>query len=241
VQITYHARMARTPDIGGYFEQLTKRGRGGRRTVEPGTDDGTTTPTTTTPTTTVPDGGSPSITERVRDAVVKGREVAKRTADRVRGGSGTSTAKPAKPTEAVVTVEYTPALDGDPDPGDVVWVWVPYEEDATQGKDRPVVVIGRRGDSLVGVPLTTKQHDNEAQVEVGAGDWDPKRRVSYARIWRMLDIDAGTMRREGAVLERDRFDRIIAAVDQYYEVRRAPTPSTGGARRGSRRVDDDDY
>ena len=234
--------MARTPDIGGYFEQLTKRGRGGRRTVEPGTADGdSSTTSSTTNTTSAPGRGSPSITERVRDVVVKGREVAKRTADRARGRS--SSAKPttpAKPTEAVVTVEYTPALDGDPDPGDVVWVWVPFEEDPTQGKDRPVVVIGRRGSSLVGVPLTTKQHDNEAQVEVGSGDWDPKRRVSYARIWRMLDIDAASMRREGAVLERDRFDRIITAVDQYYDVRRVEAPTGGGGRRGQA-VEDDDY
>ena len=44
-----------------------------------------------------------------------------------------------------MTVEYTPSLDGDPDPGEIVWAWVPYEDDPTQGKDRPVVVIGRRG------------------------------------------------------------------------------------------------
>jgi hypothetical protein len=234
--------MARTPDIGGYFEQLTKRGRGGRRTVEPGA--GTTTGSSTGTASGARDSGSPSITERVRDVVVKGREVAKRTADRARGGAASAKpATPAKPTEAVVTVEYTPALDGDPDPGDVVWVWVPYEEDPTQGKDRPVVVIGRRGGSLVGVPLTTKQHDNEAQVEVGSGDWDPKRRVSYARIWRMLDVDAASMRREGAVLERDRFDRIITAVDQYYDVRRVAAPTGGGgSRRGrGRAVEDDDY
>ena len=138
-------------------------------------------------------------------------------------------------------MEYTPALDGDPDPGDVVWVWVPYEEDPTQGKDRPVVVIGRRGSSLVGVPLTTKQHDDEAQVEVGSGDWDPKRRVSYARIWRMLDVDPAPMRREGAMLERDRFDRIITAVDQYYDVRRVEAPAGVAVAAAAGRSSDDDY
>ncbi len=58
-------------------------------------------------------------------------------------------------------------MDGDPDPGEVVWTWVAFEEDPEQGKDRPIVVIGRRGSKLVGVPLTSKQHDNEAQVAVG--------------------------------------------------------------------------
>ena len=34
------------------------------------------------------------------------------------------------------------ALDGEPDPGEVVWAWVPYEDDPAQGKDRPVLVVG---------------------------------------------------------------------------------------------------
>jgi hypothetical protein len=88
-------------------------------------------------------------------------------------------AKPSKPSAATrdiddtrVQVEYSPCLDGDPDPGEVVWTWVPYEDDPSQGKDRPVVIIGRRGGSLVGVPLTSKRHDNEPQVSVGTGSWD---------------------------------------------------------------------
>ena len=47
-------------------------------------------------------------------------------------------------------IEYSPHLDGDADPGEVVWTWVPYEEDRSVGKDRPVAIIGRRGDMLVG-------------------------------------------------------------------------------------------
>lgn len=121
------------------------------------------------------------------------------------------------PPEGVVTIEYSPRIDGDPDPGEVVWTWVPFEEDPDQGKDRPVVVIGRRNRSLVGVPLTTRRNDREAQIAIGTGDWDPKRRPSYARIWRMLDIDADRTRREGAVLERGRFDAVITAVDAYYD------------------------
>jgi len=122
--------------------------------------------------------------------------------------------------ESVVNVEYAPCIDGDPDPGEIVWAWVPFEEDPTQGKDRPVVVIGRSGGRMVGVPLTSKPDDREAQVCVGTGPWDPKRRTSYARIWRMIDFEASGMRREGAVLERKRFDQIVNAVDRYYKIRR---------------------
>jgi PemK-like, MazF-like toxin of type II toxin-antitoxin system len=115
---------------------------------------------------------------------------------------------------AGVQVEYDPHLDGDPDPGEVVWTWVPYEDDPSQGKDRPVVVIGRQGAHLVGVPLTSKQHDNEPQVSVGTGPWDRNGRESFAKLERLLCIDADQVRREGAVLDRDRFDAVVAGVQR---------------------------
>ena len=119
---------------------------------------------------------------------------------------------------AGVHIEYEPNLDGDPDPGEVVWAWVSFEEDPDQGKDRPVVIIGRRGSLLVGVPLTTKRDDREPQVEVGTGDWDPQHRVSYARIWRLYDVDPHAMRREGAIVTPQTFVDIVKAVDRYYDV-----------------------
>ena len=42
--------------------------------------------------------------------------------------------------------EYSPELDHDPDPGEIVWTWVAFEEDASVGKDRPVAVVGRTDD-----------------------------------------------------------------------------------------------
>ena len=81
----------------------------------------------------------------------------------------------ARPVLGDLRIEYTPQLDGDPDPGEVVWTWVPFEEDHTLGKDRPVVIIGRRGDVLSGVALTTKNHGYGA-VEVGTGEWDSRHR-----------------------------------------------------------------
>lgn len=115
---------------------------------------------------------------------------------------------PSAPGDLVI--EYSPSLDGDADPGEVVWTWVAYEDDPAQGKDRPVVVIGRRGERLVAVALTSKQHDNEDQVAVGAGPWDREGRPSYAKVERLLDIDAAAVRREGAILERRTFDAVVA-------------------------------
>jgi hypothetical protein len=108
--------------------------------------------------------------------------------------------------------EYSPELDGDPDPGEVVWTWVPYEEDPTQGKDRPVVIVGRRRRTMVGVALTSKRRDDDSQVPVGTGAWDREGRPSYAKIDRLLEIDPEQVRREGAVLPQRTFDELVVAV-----------------------------
>ena len=122
---------------------------------------------------------------------------------------------------ADVVIEYNPSLDGDADPGEVVWTWVPYEDDPSQGKDRPVLIVGRRGSGLagsglVGVALTSKQHDREPQVEVGTGPWDREGRTSYAKLERLLAVDPTQVRREGAVLGKRRFDEVIAGLERLH-------------------------
>lgn len=117
-------------------------------------------------------------------------------------------------------VAYAPQSDGQPDPGEVVWGWVPYEEDASRGKDRPVLLIGRRGPQWLGLMLTSKDHDRDVTGDeragrhwrdVGTGDWDRERRPSEVRLDRLIVLDEHAIRREGAALGRDIFDQVIAA------------------------------
>jgi hypothetical protein len=219
--LIYDPNMARDIDVGGLFDKLIKGGvRKPASQPAPSHRRRAATKTSTS-------------RGRVRDVLRKGTTTAKRVATKAKS-SRFRGRRTSLPPEGVVTVEYSPRIDGDPDPGEVVWTWVPYEEDPEQGKDRPVVVIGRRGRSLVGVPLTTKPNDREAQISIGSGDWDPKRRQSWARVWRMLDIDPDRTRREGAILSKARWNQVVAAVDQYYEIRHAPTGK-------SVRSDDADY
>lgn len=131
-------------------------------------------------------------------------------------------AKPASPAPTThsrdgVVIEYSPNIDGDPDPGEVVWTWVPYEDDPSQGKDRPVIIIGRHGKYLAAVPLTSKRHDNELQIPVGTGPWDREGRQSYAKVERVLDVDPNQVRREGAVLQRKHFDAVVEGVRQVQQ------------------------
>ncbi|HET9548231.1 MAG TPA: type II toxin-antitoxin system PemK/MazF family toxin [Desertimonas sp.] len=126
----------------------------------------------------------------------------------------------AEPTARVVStdvrIEYTPHLDGDPDPGEVVWAWIPFEDDPTLGKDRPVVIIGRHGAVLSGVALTSK--DRDGWVDVGTGEWDSKQRRSYAKVDRLLDLDPHAVRREGSILNRRQFDQVVDAVVRIHAV-----------------------
>lgn len=121
---------------------------------------------------------------------------------------------------ADVAITYQPERDGDPDPGEVVWTWIPYEDDPTQGKDRPVVVIGVTGADLVVVPMSSQDHegrrDEDEWVEVGRGEWDRDGRVSHADVDRLLRVAPGVVRREGAILDRDDFDRVVRAARDWH-------------------------
>lgn len=56
----------------------------------------------------------------------------------------------------VPRMEWAADADGQPDPGEVVWTWVPFEEDHSRGKDRPVLLIGRDGRWLL-LPAADQQ------------------------------------------------------------------------------------
>lgn len=109
---------------------------------------------------------------------------------------------------------YAPDPDGAADPGEVVWTWVPYEEDASVGKDRPVLVVARAGAVLYGLMLSSNpRHDGQpGWLRLGAGAWDAEQRVSHVRLDRVLELADDAIRREGAVLHKDRFDRVAQAV-----------------------------
>jgi hypothetical protein len=139
----------------------------------------------------------------------------------------------------VTPVDYAPEIDGQPDPGEVVWGWVAYEDDPAQGKDRPVLVLGRAdpadpagadGEGWLGLYLTSKDHDRDAEdearygrhwMDVGTGGWDGEGRPSEVRLDRLLFLRDDEIRREGAALERTVFDAVVLAATEYH-------PALGG-------------
>lgn len=143
---------------------------------------------------------------------------------------------------------YAPKRDGRPDPGEIVWTWVPFEDDPGRGKDRPVLVVGRDGEALLGLMLTSKDHDRDAAarvdpssarhgrrwVDIGAGAWDRHGRPSEVRVDRVLRIDPDGVRREGATLDPARFGTVVDAV----RAARGPGPAATSSwlRRLTRRL-----
>ena len=120
---------------------------------------------------------------------------------------------------------YAPEIDGEPDPGEVVWAWVPYEDDPTQGKDRPVLLLGERDGHWLGLMLSSQDHDVDAEdearygrywMDVGTGGWDAGGRPSEVRLDRLLVLERAGIRREGAALPRDVFDAVVAAAREHH-------------------------
>lgn len=120
---------------------------------------------------------------------------------------------------------YRPDNDMQPDPGEVVWTWVPYEEDRSQGKDRPVLVVAEAGSCVVVAQLTSKDHDRDAAQEafhgrywldIGVGPWDSQGRPSEVRLDRLLIVHPTRVRRQGGSLDKTRFTQVIHAIESFH-------------------------
>ncbi len=123
----------------------------------------------------------------------------------------------------VATIIYSPHPDDRPDPGEIVWTWVPFEDDPQEGKDRPVLLVGWDDGWLLGLMLSSKDHHRDAAdearfgrhwMDLGTGEWDSRRRDSEVRLDRIIRVRPDAVRREGAILDRGRFDEVARAVKE---------------------------
>ena len=129
-----------------------------------------------------------------------------------------------------IRFDYAPRRDGRPDPGEIVWAWVPYDEGDGRGKDRPVLIISRDRDTFHGLMLTSKDHDrdmaDEARhgrfwMDIGSGPWDSRGRPSEVRLDRIVRLAPDAVRREGAALDHALFDRVAREANRVRARRRS--------------------
>ncbi|HET6625788.1 MAG TPA: type II toxin-antitoxin system PemK/MazF family toxin [Nocardioidaceae bacterium] len=144
----------------------------------------------------------------------------------LRGGAAPGPV-PAQDSAGRAGNSYAPRADGRPDPGEVVWAWVAYDDDPDRGKDRPVLIIGRDGPTLLGLQLSSKDHDLDAAdearygrywMDIGSGAWDHERRPSEVRLDRLLRMREAEVRREGSALDRAVFDAVLTAAREYHDL-----------------------
>lgn len=170
---------------------------------------------------------------RQREARTSGSSAPKPSAPKPSSAKSTANSSAPKPSAPASTVasdgsdypgdyrdminfEYSPSLDGDADPGEIVWTWVPFEEDHSQGKDRPVLLVGRDGEYLLALMMTSKDHNNREHadpnyLDLGSGPWDPQGRASEVKLNRVIRVRPDAMRREGAIMPEDTFRLIERA------------------------------
>ena len=170
---------------------------------------------------------------RQREARTSGSSAPKPSASKPSSAKSTANSSAPKPSAPASTVasngsdypgdyrdminfEYSPSLDGDADPGEIVWTWVPFEEDHSQGKDRPVLLVGRDGEYLLALMMTSKDHNNREHadpnyLDIGSGPWDPQGRASEVKLNRVIRVRPDAMRREGAIMPEDTFRLIERA------------------------------
>ncbi|MCH0541579.1 type II toxin-antitoxin system PemK/MazF family toxin [Streptomyces sp. MUM 203J] len=139
--------------------------------------------------------------------------------DDIPGRFGPTATTEAAPREVgPVRTSYAPERDGDPDPGEIVWTWVPYEENDGRGKDRPVLVVAREAaGTLLAVQLSSRRRDGDHEwVALGSGPWDRAGRDSWVDLDRVLRVHEDGMRREACALDRARFDLVVGRLAARY-------------------------
>ena len=98
-----------------------------------------------------------------------------------------------------------------------------------------MVVIGRAldlpGHDLAAVMLSSREHPGDARwLLIGSGPWDAEGRASSVRVDRLLSVAPEAVRREGAALDRARFDQVAEAVTRarHGQVTTAGRPAAAG-------------
>lgn len=118
---------------------------------------------------------------------------------------------------------YAPDMDGQVDPGEVVWFWAPACASATRTANTPeteraLVVIGRHHDEILGL-LTSADNTHSGDVhwlDIGAGPWEESGKQAWVRLDRLIRIPEHAIRRQGAVIPQGRFERIAIRLRKDY-------------------------
>lgn len=108
------------------------------------------------------------------------------------------------------SIFYAPNMDGQVDPGEVVWFWVPDEKSEAKLTERALVVVGRHANLVLGlITSPNPMHAlSEKWIDIGSGPWDDAGRKSWLRLDKVIKVPETAIRRQGAVIPLQRFHLI---------------------------------
>ena len=110
-------------------------------------------------------------------------------------------------------VIYAPDMDGQVDPGEVVWYGVVRARDAAP-EMRACLIIGRNEHTLLGMLISSnpEHRTDDNWIPIGTGLWDPRGTKCWVRVDRVVEIPEARIQRRGVSMPERRYDRIAGAL-----------------------------
>jgi len=97
------------------------------------------------------------------------------------------------------------------EPGDVVWVYFPFEEKPSEGKDRPAMVYRAEGSDLWLLKFTSKEERDgqRGYLPIGRGPWDGYQKDSWVDLRRAVRFKTWEVRRDGGEVSREVLRQVV--------------------------------
>ena len=137
------------------------------------------------------------------------------------GNSPTSERRRAARARVIPTKEisrnifYAPDMDGQAEPGEVVWFNVP----STPLKERAMLIVGRDRHEVLGLLISANENhaDEENWVAIGSGAWKPTGEPCWVRMDKTLFVAETDLRRRGALFPARLFEHIADHLRKHFD------------------------
>lgn len=134
--------------------------------------------------------------------------------------SGRENARPARmnvqPTGSLArNIYYAPDMDGNAEPGEVVWVTVPSRPPTV----RSLLVVGREQHEVLGLLISPGQeHAEDARwLGIGSGEWDASGAPCWVRLDKTLCVAETDVHRRGTIVPPLRFERVASRLRDRFD------------------------
>ncbi|UIZ91729.1 hypothetical protein JZY91_08310 [Corynebacterium sp. CNCTC7651] len=112
-------------------------------------------------------------------------------------------------------IYYAPDMDGNAEPGEVVWVTVPSHPPA----ERSMLVVGREQHEVLGLLISpVKAHaDEQHWLGIGSGEWEASGEPCWVRLDKTLFVPETDVHRRGTIIPPLRFERVASRLRDRFD------------------------